>query len=202
MNRLGELISKSGGLTHFVNMTSSWVLRELETGKSVIIVGCDETNSFLYSPPSFKLQRTQGYTYCVKAVLGPYVAGWIIPKRAEPLYDSIYKEMAKRYGTSGGTGLRMPSRSISAVTLNCSLSSRVSWLRESPFPLLLHYERESPAMAERHLVSREVAQPPLSPLTSSELSGTFILFGILISVTTGVFFLESVTRFVRRSCNR
>ena len=103
MNKLGELIMKSGGLTQPRDMVSPWLLRELETKKSVFVLGCDVVISFLYSPPSLKLEGTLGYTYCSKSVFGSFLSGWVAAKATQPIMETILTEFDKRCVAMSGT---------------------------------------------------------------------------------------------------
>ncbi|XP_003738770.1 uncharacterized protein LOC100905899 [Galendromus occidentalis] len=93
---LAKKIIDSEGLTHPLDIGTTWMLRELETEKSVFILGCEVVFPFLYSPPSLKLQGTQGYTYCSKDVMGFYLSGWVASRRKDPIFQFILDEFDKR----------------------------------------------------------------------------------------------------------
>ena len=89
------MVLRSNGLTPTRDLSSIRLLRELETKKSIIIIAC-ELAAPLYWPPSVKLRGTQGYTYCSKASVGSFSAGWMARKNVEPIYTLIFDELSKR----------------------------------------------------------------------------------------------------------
>lgn len=98
LRKLAGMVVKSSGMTRPLDVKANQVLRELKTGKSILILNCDAGTIFLYWPPSLKLEGTLGYTYCSGASLGVFLHGWAAPKNAEPIYKIIYGELSKRSG--------------------------------------------------------------------------------------------------------
>ena len=122
MNTLADMVMRSDGLTHPLDLGATWLLRELETQKSIVIFDCEVVMSFLYTPAREKLEGIQGYTYCSSGVSSLPPFGFIASKRSDLVM--IFNEFDRRCVLGH----------LSPTTACRAFCSR-SWSTRSAFPI-------------------------------------------------------------------